>query len=95
MDILQQLKQNLEIPTAIRDEYLRQLIRTAKEVLTREGIPEPEEENGYYPPEYQNLVVMYAAYYYRKRADDRQRMPDMLRYARNSYLMKVKMEAET
>lgn len=94
MDILQQLKQNLEIPTAIRDEYLMQLIKTAKAVLKREGIPEPEQVNGYYPPEYQNLVVMYAAYYYRKRADDTQRMPEMLRYARNSYLVKVKMEAD-
>lgn len=93
MDYLQQLKASLELGTTIRDDYLMELIRTAKAVLEREGIPEPEEtENGYAPPEYKNLVVMYAAYYYRKRADDTAKMPDMLRYARNSYLLHLKME---
>lgn len=92
MDYLQQLKANLEIGTSMRDDYLKELIRTAKAVLEREGIPEPETVNGYAPPEYRNLVVMYAAYYYRKRADDTAKMPDMLRYARNSYLLHLKME---
>lgn len=92
MDYLQQLKANLEIGTSMRDDYLRTLIETAKQVLAREGIPEPETVNGFAPAEYRNLVVMYAAYYYRKRADDSGRMPDMLRYARNSYLLHLKME---
>lgn len=92
MDYLQQLKSNLEIGTSMRDEYLRSLIDAAKQVLEREGIPEPELENGIAPAEYRNLVVMYAAYFYRKRADDTARMPDMLRYARNSYLLHLKME---
>lgn len=37
MDYLQQLKANLEIGTSMRDDYLKELIRTAKDVLERKA----------------------------------------------------------
>lgn len=58
------LKANLEIIDAntARDEYLRNLLQAAEQMITREGISLTDTiEDG-------NLVVMYAAYLYRKRA---------------------------
>ena len=92
MDELLMLKTNLEIGNDRRDEYLMTLLDAAEKELARQGIPAPEKENGDYPSDYLNLKVMYAAYYYRKRAEDVQAMPNMLRYARNNYLLKLKRE---
>lgn len=91
MDELLMLKMNLEIGNSLRDEYLMALLEAAEKELTRQGIPVPERVDGDLPADYLNLKVMYAAYFYRKRAEDVQAMPNMLRYARNNYLLKLKM----
>ena len=81
------LKVNLQIiaGNTLQDEYLRNLIATARQMITREGIMLTDSiEDG-------NLVVMYAAYLYRKRADDAPVMPRMLRYALNNRLFSQKV----
>lgn len=85
--ILATLKVNLQIiaGNTLQDEYLRNLIATARQMITREGIMLTDSiEDG-------NLVVMYAAYLYRKRADDAPVMPRMLRYALNNRLFSQKV----
>ena len=85
--ILAMLKGNLQIiaGNTLQDEYLRNLIATARQMITREGIMLTDSiEDG-------NLVVMYAAYLYRKRADDAPVMPRMLRYALNNRLFSQKV----
>ena len=85
--ILAMLKVNLQIiaGNTLQDEYLRNLIATARQMITREGIMLTDSiEDG-------NLVVMYAAYLYRKRADDAPVMPRMLRYAMNNRLFSQKV----
>ena len=84
--ILTALKYNLDIiPTDItRDEYLTQLITSAKAMIRREGLMlSGTVEDG-------QLVVMYAAYLYRKRAVD-EPMPRMLRWALNNRIFAQKM----
>ena len=93
MENLSMLKANLEITNTLRDEYLETLLAAAGKELVRQGITAPE--GGTTAEDYQNLLVMYAAYYYRKRAEDTAAMPAMLRYARNNYLLKQKMEDAT
>lgn len=85
--ILAMLKVNLQIiaGNTLQDEYLRSLITSAQQMITREGIMLTDTiEDG-------NLVVMYAAYLYRKRADDAPVMPRMLRYALNNRLFSQKV----
>lgn len=85
--ILAMLKVNLQIiaGNTLQDAYLQNLIETAKQMITREGITLADTiEDG-------NLVVMYAAYLYRKRADDSPVMPRMLRYALNNRLFSQKV----
>lgn len=85
--ILTMLKTNLQIiaGNTLQDAYLQNLIETAKQMITREGITLADTiEDG-------NLVVMYAAYLYRKRADDSPVMPRMLRYALNNRLFSQKV----
>lgn len=85
--ILTMLKVNLQIiaGNTLQDEYLWNLIATARQMITREGIMLTDSiEDG-------NLVVMYAAYLYRKRADDAPVMPRMLRYALNNRLFSQKV----
>lgn len=87
--ILAMLKVNLQIiaGNTLQDAYLQNLIETAKQMITREGITLADTiEDG-------NLVVMYAAYLYRKRADDAPVMPRMLRYALNNRLFSQKVSA--
>ncbi len=84
--ILTALKYNLDIiPTdTTRDEYLTQLITSAKAMIRREGLMlSGTVEDG-------QLVVMYAAYLYRKRAVD-EPMPRMLRWALNNRIFAQKM----
>lgn len=91
MDDLTMLKQNLEIPNTLRDEYLQTLLDAAVLELERHGITAPETNTA----DYQNLKVMYAAYYYRKRAEEgEQTMPRMLRFALHNYLLSQKMKVE-
>ena len=85
--ILAMLKVNLQIiaGNTLQDAYLQNLIETAEQMITREGITLADTiEDG-------NLVVMYAAYLYRKRADDSPVMPRMLRYALNNRLFSQKV----
>ena len=85
--ILAMLKVNLQIiaGNTLQDEYLQNLIATARQMIIREGIMLTDSiEDG-------NLVVMYAAYLYRKRADDAPIMPRMLRYALNNRLFSQKV----
>ena len=85
--ILAMLKVNLQIiaGNTLQDAYLQNLIETAKQMITREGITLADTiEDG-------NLVVMYAAYLYRKRADDAPVMPRMMRYALNNRLFSQKV----
>lgn len=85
--ILAMLKVNLQIiaGNTLQDAYMQNLIETAKQMITREGITLADTiEDG-------NLVVMYAAYLYRKRADDSPVMPRMLRYALNNRLFSQKV----
>lgn len=84
--ILTALKYNLDIiPTdTTRDEYLTQLITSAKAMIRREGLMlSGTVEDG-------QLVIMYAAYLYRKRAVD-EPMPRMLRWALNNRIFAQKM----
>jgi len=89
--ILTMLKANLQIiaGNTLQDAYLQNLIETAKQMITREGITLADTvEDG-------QLVVMYAAYLYRKRADDAPIMPRMLRYALNNRLFSQKVRGAT
>jgi len=89
--ILTMLKANLQIiaGNTLQDAYLQNLIETAKQMITREGITLADTvEDG-------QLVVMYAAYLYRKRADDAPVMPRMLRYALNNRLFSQKVRGAT
>lgn len=85
--ILLSLKYNLDIipDDTSRDDYLNQLIASAKALIKREGvILTGSYEDG-------QLIVMYAAYMYRKRADSDQPMPRMLRWALNNRIFSQKM----
>lgn len=85
--ILLSLKYNLDIipDDTSRDDYLNQLIASAKALIKREGvILTGSYEDG-------QLIVMYAAYMYRKRADSDQPMPRMLRWALNNKIFSQKM----
>lgn len=85
--ILEMTKSNLQIVqgNTLQDNYLRMLITSAQEMITREGITLTNSiEDG-------TLVVMYAAYLYRKRADGEPVMPRMLRYALNNRLFSQKV----
>lgn len=89
--ILEMTKSNLQIVqgNTLQDSYLQMLIKSAQEMITREGITLTDSiEDG-------NLVVMYAAYLYRKRADDAPVMPRMLRYALNNRLFSQKVRGST
>lgn len=83
--ILQMTKLNLAITGTTWDEYLSDLISAAESMIKREGIVLDINDI-----EDCNLIVMYASYLYRKRAEDNQPMPRMLRYALNNRLLSVK-----
>lgn len=85
-DLLSILKLNLSILTTAYDAYLTMLIKTAKQMITREGITlqDTDEDN--------QIIVMYAAYLFRKRAEDNPVMPRMLRYALNNRLFSQKIQ---
>lgn len=85
--LLVMLKADLEfVPgNKTKDPYLMHLLRTARQMITREGITLTDSS------EDADLVVMYAAYLYRGRADPKADMPRMLRYAMNNRLFSAKM----
>lgn len=81
---LASLKLDLQLMTSAFDTYLQQLLDAAEQMITREGITLTESA------EDENLRIMYAAYLYRKRADDTNAMPRMLRWALNNRLFSQK-----
>ena len=80
-ELLQILQANLDLLTldTTRQNQLEFLIKTAVELIAREGVTLTEP----YTTEDANLIVMYAAYLFRKRATD-EPMPRMLRWALNN-----------
>lgn len=78
--ILKLLKMDLMIQSERLDDYLKVLVQTAKELISREGIDLQESY------EDSLLVEMYAAYLFRKRKED-VAMPRMLRFALNNRLL--------
>lgn len=79
-DILNILKIDLGISSTNLDAYLQQLITSARAFIATEGITLSDSlSDG-------TLVEMYAAYLYRKRREETQAMPRMLRWALNNRL---------
>ena len=85
-ELLILVKANLSIINPLWNDYLVNLIGTAKKMISREGITLTDtlEDN--------NLIVMYASYLYRKRAKDTAAMPRMLRYALNNRVISEKAQ---
>lgn len=87
--LLVMLKQDLEILHTVKDDYLKNLISMAQEMIAREGIilGDDFEDKG--------IVVMYAAWMYRKRAAPDSAMPRMIRAALNNKLFSQKAAVTT
>lgn len=89
-DLLMLLQADLNIlrPDLTRNNQLRHLIRTAIQMIRREGatLAEP------YSAEDGQLIIMYASYLFRKRATD-EPMPRMLRWALNNRIFSEKARA--
>ena len=83
-DILKILKIDLQVSVNALDEYLLFLISSAKEFILKEGITLTTSQDDAL------LVEMYAAYLYRKRKEQQNEMPRMLRWALNNRLFSVK-----
>lgn len=95
-EILTVLKTDLQISAKQYDAYLTKTITLAKAAIEREGITlktesctgATEEQN--YAVEDAMLIAMYAAYLYRKRKEENNAMPRMLRYELNTRLFSQK-----
>lgn len=87
--LLVMLKQDLEILHTVKDEYLKNLISMAQEMIAREGVIMGD------TLEDQGIVVMYAAWMYRKRAAPDSAMPRMIRAALNNKLFSQKATVTT
>ena len=83
-DILKILKIDLQISVSALDEYLLFLITSAKKFILKEGIALTNSQDDAV------LVEMYAAYLYRKRKEQQNEMPRMLRWALNNRLFSEK-----
>ena len=83
-DILKILKIDLQISVSALDEYLLFLITSAKKFILKEGIVLTNSQDDAL------LVEMYAAYLYRKRKEQQNEMPRMLRWALNNRLFSEK-----
>lgn len=84
-DKLRILKLDLQITTTAYDELLLQMLASAENMISREGIVLDDKK-----VEDAQLVVMYAAYLYRRRRDENPAMPRMLRFAMNNRLFSQK-----
>lgn len=84
LEILSILKIDLQISVTALDEYLIFLISSAKEFISKEGITLTASQDDAL------LVEMYAAYLYRKRKEQQNEMPRMLRWALNNRLFSEK-----
>ncbi len=99
MEVLNLLKNNLEITNSINDDYLNHLIETSRTYIERQGYEFSTELTD----SEKNLIVMYASHLYRNRltsseghyttAKNPQGMPDMLRYELNNAILSQKMRA--
>lgn len=83
-DILKILKIDLQVSVNALDEYLLFLISSAKELILKEGVTLTTSQDDAL------LVEMYAAYLYRKRKEQQNEMPRMLRWALNNRLFSEK-----
>ncbi|MBS5343316.1 MAG: hypothetical protein KHX91_01925 [Clostridium sp.] len=83
-DILKILKIDLQVSVNALDEYLLFLISSAKEFILKEGVTLTTSQDDAL------LVEMYAAYLYRKRKEQQNEMPRMLRWALNNRLFSEK-----
>ncbi len=83
-DILKILKIDLQVSVNALDEYLLFLITSAKKLILKEGITLTTSQDDAL------LVEMYAAYLYRKRKEQQNEMPRMLRWALNNRLFSEK-----
>lgn len=83
-DILQILKIDLQVSVDALDKYLLFLISSAKEYISKEGVILTTSKDDAL------LVEMYAAYLYRKRKEQANEMPRMLRWALNNRLFSGK-----
>ena len=83
-DILKILKIDLQISVSALDEYLLFLITSAKKFILKEGIALTNSQDDAL------LAEMYAAYLYRKRKEQQNEMPRMLRWALNNRLFSEK-----
>ena len=77
---LELLKADLQYPPAATDEYLLHLLGVAEKRIAEEGIALTDSVGD------EDLRIMYAAYLYRKRVNNENAMPRMLRYALNNRL---------
>ena len=84
-DILKILKIDLQISVSALDEYLLFLITSAKKFILKEGIALTNSQDDAL------LVEMYAAYLYRKRKEQQNEMPLMLRWALNNRIFSEKV----
>lgn len=85
--ILKLLKTDLQISATAYDDYLKEIINLAKESIEAEGIV----ING--TREDNMLIEMYAAHLYRKRKENQNEMPRMLRWQLNNKLFNQKAGA--
>lgn len=83
-ELLQILKNDLQMMTDSNDAYLSQLLDFAKAQIEREGIVLSN------TIECNMLVVQYAAYLFRKRGSGETAMPSFLRYSLNNLLLAQK-----
>ena len=84
VDKLIVLKKDLQMLTNSNDDYLKLLLKTAKELITREGIKEEK------TLEYEMIQIHYAAYLFRKRGGSETSMPRFLRWEMNNLLFHQK-----
>lgn len=83
-ELLQILKNDLQMMTDSNDAYLSQLLDFAKAQIEREGIVLSD------TIECNMLIVQYAAYLFRKRGSAETAMPRFLRYSLNNLLLSQK-----
>ena len=83
-ELLQILKNDLQMMTDSNDAYLSQLLDFSKAQIQREGIVLSD------TIECNMLIVQYAAYHFRKRGSGETAMPRFLRYSLNNLLFSQK-----
>lgn len=96
-DKLKYLKSDLQLLTAVHDEYLAQLLEIAEAAINREGVKDDD------TADYNGVVTSYAAWLFRKRAAStaggggfapsggETAMPRFLRWQLNNLLMSQKI----